>query len=209
MAIKMTNENVFEATPEELAGIGKNRRFDDAIDDDENEELKVICRCGGEEIPLAKPSRAFYFGDRTLYDQESKRFDQQQIVRILNTDQFHRNLVRFEELKRSCQKGFVIPFVGAGMSKSAGCPNWKEYLLSLCQDAHLDQNAIRERLELKGEYEGVMDDLLIALGENRFNRDFERDFRTNDGISGAVALLPRIFDRCAVTTNFEIGRAHV
>jgi hypothetical protein len=30
------------------------------------------------EIPLAKPSRAFYFGDRNLYDQEAKRFDQEE-----------------------------------------------------------------------------------------------------------------------------------
>ena len=89
------------------------------------EDIQVICRRGDEEIPLAKPSRAFYFGDRNLYDQEAKRFDQDEKSRILNTDQFPRNLARFDELKRSCQRGFVIPFVGAGMSKSAGCPEWK------------------------------------------------------------------------------------
>ena len=64
------------ATLEELAGLGKNRRFDDVIDDEESEEIQVICKRGDEEIPLAKPSRAFYFGDRTLYDQEARRFDQ-------------------------------------------------------------------------------------------------------------------------------------
>ena len=109
-----------EATLEELAGVGKNRRFDEVIDDEEFEDIQVICKRGAEEISLAKPSRAFYFGDRNLYDQEAKRFDQEEKARILNTDQFARNLVRFEELKRSCQRGFVIPFVGAGMSKSAG-----------------------------------------------------------------------------------------
>jgi len=122
-----------EATLEELAGVGKNRRFDDVIDDEEHVEIQVICRRGGEDIPLAKPSRAFYFGDRNLYDQEAKRFDQQQKASILNTDRFPRNLARFEELKRSCQRGFVIPFVGAGMSKSVGCPEWKGYLLGLCE----------------------------------------------------------------------------
>ena len=106
-----------EATLEELAGVGKNRRFDEVIDDDESEDLQVICKRGEEEIPLAKPSRAFYFGDRNLYDQEAKRFDQEEKARILNTDQFSRNLARFEELKRSCQRGFVIPFVGAGMHR--------------------------------------------------------------------------------------------
>jgi hypothetical protein len=99
----------YEATPEELAGLGKNRRFDEVIDDEDNENVQVICRRGGEEIPLAKPSRAFYFGDRNLYDQEAKRFDQDEKASILNTDQFRNNLQVFEELKRSCQRGFVIP----------------------------------------------------------------------------------------------------
>jgi hypothetical protein len=42
------------------------------------------------------------------------------LMSILNTDQFPRNLARFEEFKRACQRGFVIPFVGAGVTKSAG-----------------------------------------------------------------------------------------
>ncbi len=192
-----------EATLEELAGVGKNRRFDDVIDDEENEDIQVICKRGDEEITLAKPSRAFYFGDRNLYDQEAKRFDQEEKARILNTDQFPRNLARFEDLKRSCHRGFVIPFVGAGLSKSAGCPEWREYLLGLCNDAQLDSAAMRERLEIHGDYEGVMNDLVQALGENRFNLDFERDFKTPENISGAVTLLPSLFDSSAVTTNFD------
>ena len=192
-----------EATLEELAGVGKNRRFDEVIDDAEFEEIQVICKRGADVIPRAKPSRAFYFGDRNLYDQEAKRFDQDEKARILNTDLFTRNLARFDELKRSCQRGFVIPFVGAGMSKSAGCPEWKEYLLGLCVDAHLDANAMRERLEVNSDYEGVMNDLVQALGDNRFNLDFERDFKTPEDISGAVTLLPKLFDSSAVTTNFD------
>jgi|ERR1035437_124324 hypothetical protein len=109
-----------EASLDELAGVGKNRRFDEVIDDQEFEDIRVVCKRGAEEIPLAKPSRAFYFGDRSLYDQEAKRFDQEEKAFILKTEQFPRNLRRFEDLKRSCQRGFVIPFVGAGMSKSVG-----------------------------------------------------------------------------------------
>lgn len=192
-----------EATLEELAGIGKNRRFDEVIDDEGFEDIQVICKRGDEEIPLAKPSRAFYFGDRYLYEQEAKRFDQNEQARILNTDLFLRNSARFEELKRSCQRGFVIPFVGAGMSKNAGCPEWKEYLLNLCVDANLDQDSIRIRLEENGDYEQVMNDLVAKLGENRFNLDFERDFKTPDEIGGAVALLPKLFDNSVITTNFD------
>ena len=192
-----------EATLEELAGIGKNRRFDELIDDEEHEEMQVICRRGDEEIPLARPSRAFYFGDHNLYEQEAKRFDQQEKARILNTDEFRNNLLVFEELRRSCQRGFVIPFVGAGMSKSAGLPDWKEYLLDLCNDAGLSQEAIRERLEVRGDYEAVMNDIIQRLTINRFERDFERSFQTPEEISGTSTLLPKLFDSSVITTNFD------
>jgi hypothetical protein len=192
-----------EATLEELAGIGKNRRFDEVVDDEDNEDIQVICRRGDETIPLAKPSRAFYFGDRKLYDQEARRFDQAERAEILNTDQFRDNLRVFEELKKACQRGFVIPFVGAGMSKSAGLPEWKEYLLGLCDDAALNREAMRERLEIRNDFEGCMNDIVRQLGINRFERDFERSFGVPEAITGAVSLLPQLFDCCTITTNFD------
>lgn len=194
----------YEATREELTGVGRNRRFDAVIDDGDDAPIEVICRRGGEVLPISKPSRAFYFGDREQYVQEAQRFDKAERARILNSNEFARNLRRFEDLKQSCQRGFVIPFVGAGMSKSAGCPEWKEYLLNLCGDARLDRDAIRRRLEDGSDYECVMNDIVTRLGQNRFNRDFERDFKTPDEISGAVTLLPRLFDCSVITTNFDL-----
>ena len=38
---------------------------------------------------------------------------------------------------------------------------------------------------------------------NRFNLDFERDFKTPDEIAGAVTLLPKLFDCSVITTNFD------
>lgn len=192
-----------EASLEELAGVGRNRRFDEVVDDDEIEDIQVICKRGGEEIPLAKPSRAFYFGDRNLYEQEARRFDQDEKSRILNIELFRGNLTVFEDLKRCCRRGFVIPFVGAGMSKSAGLPEWKEYLLSLCDDAGLASEAIRERLEGQGDYEGVMNDIVQRLTLHRFERDFERSFQLPDEIGGAVTMLPKLFDGSVITTNFD------
>jgi hypothetical protein len=192
-----------EATLDELAGVGRNRRFDEVIDDLEIEDIQVICKRGGQEIPLAKPSRAFYFGDRELYIEEAKRFDQQEKATILNTDQFRGNLQVFEELKRSCERGFVIPFVGAGMSKSAGLPDWKEYLLNLCDEAALSQDAIRERLEIQSDYEGAMHEIIQRMTMNRFERDFERSFQVPATISGAITLIPKLFDCSVITTNFD------
>jgi hypothetical protein len=37
---------------------------------------------------------------------------------------------------------------------------------------------MRVRLEVNSDYEGVMNDLVTALGVNRFNLDFERDCQT-------------------------------
>jgi hypothetical protein len=192
-----------ESTVEEIAGLGRHARFDALIDDKEDDTIQVICKRGDEEIPLANPARAFYFGDRVLYDQEARRFDLGEKQQVLNTDTFNRNEKRFDELKRACHRGFLIPFVGAGMSKSVGCPEWKEYLLNLCPDARLEKDAMRQRLEEQGDYEGVMHDLVTKLGEARFNLDFERDFIPPGELSGAVIRLPKLFDSCAITTNFD------
>jgi hypothetical protein len=127
----------YAATLEELAGIGKNRRFDDIIDDGENDAIQVICRRGDEEIPLAKPSRAFYFGDRKLYDDEARRFDKETKDEILCTGQFPRNSQTFLELKKAVTTGFVIPFVGAGMSVSAGLPSWDRIPLATLSGCEL------------------------------------------------------------------------
>ena len=193
-----------EATVEEIAGIGRHAAFDAVIDDKDDDAIQLVCRrADGTEIPLANPARALYFGDRILYTEEARRYDLGERQQVLNTGTFNRNERRFDELKRACQRGFVIPFVGAGMSKSAGCPEWKEYLLNLCPEAGFDKDAMRQRLEDQGDYEGVMHDLVTKLGENRFNQDFERDFNPPAEVTGAVLRLPDLFDSCAITTNFD------
>jgi hypothetical protein len=89
------------------------------------------------------------------------------------------------------------------MSTCADLPTWKEYLLGLCDDAGLNREAIRERLENGSDYEGVTNDIIQRLTTNRFERDFERGFQVPETISGAVALIPKLFDCCVITTNFD------
>ncbi len=205
----------YEATLEELNGIGRSKPFDDCIDDPDNSDIQVICRrpnpaTKGEDdafldVPIAKPSRAFYFGDRNLYEQEAKRHGTDEKRRILNSDQFPGNERVFDELKRACNRGFVIPFVGAGMSSGAGLPGWRKYLLDKGEAGGLDREALKGRLD-NGEYEEVMNDVVEALTIAVFERDFERDFtlpEEGEEIAGAVALLPELFDCTVVTTNFD------
>ena len=192
-----------DATLEEFAGVGKNPRFDQKIDDDEDEEIQVIYKRGDVELPLAKPSRAVYFGDRVVYDQEAKLFDDGERSAVLNSQDYARNDQAFGELKRSCRNGIVIPFIGAGMSVSAGCKSWRDYLLGLVGEAGLDVAMATTRLDEQADYEGLIEDVIAALTQDRFERDFERDFEGINVTGSAVALLPQLFSRCAITTNFD------
>ncbi len=102
-----------EATLEELAGLGKNRRFDEVIDDEEFEDIQVICKRGDEEISLAKPSRAFYFGDRNLYDQEAKRFDQEEKGPHPQYRPIPQQLTGIRRAEASLSTRFCHPFRGS------------------------------------------------------------------------------------------------
>lgn len=192
-----------QVTPEELAGLGMNPRFDEKLDDDDDDEIEVIYKRGETEISLAKPSRAVYFGDKAVYDTEAILFRQGEQSRVLNLAEYPRNDQVFGELQRGCRHGIVIPFIGAGMSVSAGCPGWRQYLINLCREARLDEVAMTTRLEDQGDYEGVMEDIIDALGLQRFERDFERDFSNIDLTNSAVGILPKLFTKCAITTNFD------
>ena len=86
---------------------------------------------------------------------------------------------------------------------SAGLPSWTGYLLRLSRDAGLDEGAMKERLQTTGDYEGAISDILDRLTVAQFERDFARDFEVPEKIKGPVALLPKLFKRCAITTNFD------
>lgn len=75
------------------------------------------------------------------------------------------------------------------MSKSVGLPEWGEYLIRFANDAQLAFDDLKVRL--------------IENGEQRFQRNFERDFQLPEEITGAITLLPQIFDGPVNTTNFD------
>jgi hypothetical protein len=192
-----------EALIDELRGAGKNRRFEEKLDDENDDEIEVIYKRGAKEISLAKPSRAVYFGDRAVYDQEASLFSQSERAAILCSADFPRNDQVFGELQRGCKHGVVLPFVGAGMSVGPGCPSWHEYLMRLAREGGLDVATIATRLEAQSDYEGVTEEVIEALGQLRFERDFERDFSRIDVTHGAISRLPQFFGKCAITTNFD------
>jgi hypothetical protein len=96
-----------QITPEELAGLGKIPRFDDKLDDDDDDEIEVIYKRGDTEISLEKPSRAVYFGDRAVYDTEASIFRQGELSDILSLSEFSRNDQYFGEEQKRYRESFL------------------------------------------------------------------------------------------------------
>lgn len=110
---------------------------------------------------------------------------------------------RFEALVSRCQQGAVIPFVGAGMSCASGHRPWAEFLVSLLTDA---QERIPDLNTLLSDfcYEDAAQMVHDILGADNFSHEIkERLGRHKARVSGPVQLLPMIFDKLVVTTNFD------
>jgi tetratricopeptide (TPR) repeat protein len=99
----------------------------------------------------------------------------------------------------------LIPFVGAGMSRPFGFPEWGQFLREQARSVGAEA-AISARLT-KGEYEEAAEDLHEALGALSFEDGIRRTFGAHD-IRGrlpdaAVRALPEFATGPVLTTNFD------
>jgi hypothetical protein len=176
--------------------------INDVVNDDEN-PVEVFMRKGGEETILSNPSRALYYGDRGLYEEEVRQITDDQISSVLNIDDFPRNKGNFEELKETIQGGVVIPFIGAGLSIRAGCPTWECFLSDLMKEHGINSEQSQDLLAA-GDYERLMSLVIDESDPGAFELYFAQDFKHKDITATPCTLLPRLFDKCAITTNFDL-----
>tara|TARA_R110002074_G_scaffold373069_2_gene548763 strand:+ start:13400 stop:14494 length:1095 start_codon:yes stop_codon:yes gene_type:complete len=176
--------------------------INDVVNDDEN-PVEVFMRKGDEETILSNPSRALYYGDRGLYEQEVRQITDEQISSVLNIADFTRNKRNFEELKETIQGGIVIPFIGAGLSISAGCPTWESFLTDLMAEHDINSDDAKALLAA-GNYEQLMSLVIAESPLGAFEQYFAQDFKHGDIVTTPCTLLPRLFDKCAITTNFDL-----
>jgi SIR2-like domain len=109
---------------------------------------------------------------------------------------------RFDKLKEIYKSDSVVPFVGAGMSMPSNYPSWTGFLKKLRTRTAIDEAVLQEMLD-RGEYEEAAQTLADALGQARFDEQVENTFGAERPSDGPVQLLPYLFKRFAITTNFD------
>ena len=111
-------------------------------------------------------------------------------------------LQRFNWLSARCAQERVMPFVGAGLSCSAGYPLWGDFLRSLTADYAASRPELDEHLAA-WRYEEAAQLMLDRMGAAIFDEAVQSTFGHRRRISGPVQLLPFVFRRGAITTNFD------
>lgn len=110
---------------------------------------------------------------------------------------------RFERLIEQCTSKRVLPFIGAGMSASSGFPTWAEFLRSLTTDFVGCVEELEALLD-NWQYEEAAQLMLDRMGNHNFNEAVENTFgRRNKSIDGPVQLLPFLFNKGVISTNFD------
>jgi tetratricopeptide (TPR) repeat protein len=125
------------------------------------------------------------------------------LERIIESTRNKDNLNDLLEALR-CDAG-LIPFVGAGLSRAFGFPEWGAFLRVQARAAGVEA-PIDARLS-KGEYEEAAEDLQEALGSLAFEDAIRRTFGSGS-VKGelpdaAVRALPALATGPVLTTNFD------
>ena len=112
-------------------------------------------------------------------------------------------LGRFNAMLARHRGGFVLPFVGAGMSIASGHRQWGDFLLSLLGDFPEAEVGVAAHLALY-EYEEAAQRVFDTLGAGVLAEEIANQMGSHLRAShGPVRLLPQLFRAEVFTTNFD------
>jgi len=112
-------------------------------------------------------------------------------------------LDRFNRLHTQLERQSVIPFVGAGLSRPTGFPLWGAFLDGLTTDYPAIADQVRVHLAAY-RYEEAAQLVLDRMGSDVFAEAVQNAFGSRiKTLKGPVQLLPLIFNRGCLTTNFD------
>jgi len=181
-----------------------NEEYETSKDFNESFDTEEPIRIGKLELPKSK---ALFWLDRDAYYEAQEEWKdgslQEQHEPCFKLLRNHGLETPFTELLAAVERGRVVPFVGAGMSKPMGMPLWGEALTELLgRLPGADALAISALIEA-GNYLAAAQALVAhdAVQTANFVRTKYRVQKIKLG--GPMVLLPRIAKGCVITTNFD------
>ena len=146
--------------------------------------------------------------DKVVYENEAERWLLQQWLpprqQLLASQlALPDNQNRFDDLCGRLTAEAVIPFVGAGMSRASGLPDWGGLLESLLERSTCRRAALKALLR-KAQYEAAADLLHHHAVPVAFDEKLNHVCRVaREKLAGPILLLPDLFQKLLITTNFD------
>lgn len=182
--------------------------FNEWLDSEDGQDAQL--EYGVDALP--QPSKALFSGDRKSYDEAFQAFrktcrhealGESWFQEQLGDDHwFQRNVDHFIQLVDLMAAGAVVPFVGAGISASAGFSSWKEHLRHQGKTAHIAAERIDELLAA-GAYEIVLEEIEAVRGREVFFNEIRDEFSRNLTIPDVVWRISELFTDTVITTNYD------
>jgi hypothetical protein len=174
---------------------------------DGDEPLTILSPRQDGGVYQYERSKVLFWLDREAYNDERAAWanDVNQAKHQEATELLLSNglVVPFQDLIDAVERGRIVPFVGAGLSKPIGMPLWGEALAQLLvrlpgADAPvigplIDSGSYLEAAQMLAEHDYVQ--------TTNFIRTTYRAQKIN--LAGPMLLLPRFAKGCIVTTNFD------
>jgi SIR2-like domain len=144
--------------------------------------------------------REAYDDERTAWENDTHQARHKEVIELIRAQASE---APFQDLLAAVERGRIVPFVGAGMSKPMGMPLWGEALKELLSRLPGADAAGISALIDAGQYVTAAQALVEddAVQTSNFISTKYRVQKIKLG--GPMKLLPHIAKGCVITTNFD------
>jgi hypothetical protein len=116
---------------------------------------------------------------------------------------------RFNTMVARHQNGYLLPFVGAGLSIASGYRRWGDFLTSLLADGSHALTDVQAHLA-RDEFEEAAQRVIDTLTPDTLAEEIHNQMGSHRrNVAGPVCLLPGLFPAEVLTTNFDYVLNHV
>ena len=176
-----------------------NHSFNEYLDSDEPVTLGTSAYPRSKVLFWVDPEN--YEADKLAWESDAIEIKHEEASLLLRSIS---SVPQFTDLLQAAERGRVVPFVGAGLSKPLGMPLWGEALAQLLTRLHGINSAAIQPLIESGEYLAAAQKM--AAHDAAMTSSFIRNTYRAQQLklkAGPLQHLPRFAKGCIVTTNFD------